>query len=62
MGDYEKYVTEVNNVFAIIEKLKSNWSNTDNSSYIEEINEYKNAVIKAAGFLQQQKKQGNNGV
>ena len=40
MNDYEKYVTEVNNIFSLLEKLKNSWTNNDNLSSIEEINEF----------------------
>ncbi len=56
MSDYEKYVTEVNNIFSILEKLKNSWTNNDSLNSIEEINEYKNPVIQVASFLQNQLK------
>ena len=56
MSDYEKYVTEVNNIFSILEKLKNSWTNNDSLYSIEEINEYKNPVIQVASFLQNQLK------
>ena len=36
MNDYEKYVTEVNNIFSLLEKLKNSWTNNDNLSSIDE--------------------------
>ena len=60
MNDYEKYVTEVNNIFAILEKLKNKCTNNDNLDSIETINEYKNSVIKTATFLQKQVKKVSN--
>lgn len=59
MNDYEKYVTEINSIFSILEKLKASWKNSDSLSAIEEIYEHKNTVINAANYLQQQKKIGN---
>lgn len=56
MNDYERYVTEVNSIFSILEKLKTSWKNNDNLGMIEEIYEHKNTVINAANYLQQQKK------
>ncbi|MCI8346780.1 MAG: hypothetical protein HFJ12_02385 [Bacilli bacterium] len=56
MNDYEKYVTEVNNIFSILEKLKNSWTNNDSLSSIEDISEYKNPVIQIASFLQGQMK------
>lgn len=56
MNDYEKYVTEINNIFSILEKLKNSWTNNDSLSSIEEINEYKKPVIQVASFLQDQLK------
>lgn len=60
MNEYEKYVTEVNSIFAILEKLKNNWNNNDNLAHIEQINEYRKAVIQGANFLE--KKKNNKGV
>lgn len=62
MNDYEKYVTEVNNIFSILEKLKNSWTNNDSLDSIEEINEYKNSVISAATFLQEQSVKKTNNV
>ena len=59
MNDYERYVTEVNSIFSILEKLKTSWKNNDNLGMIEEIYEHKNTVINAANYLQQQKKSDN---
>lgn len=59
MNDYERYVTEVNSIFSILEKLKTSWKNSDNLGMIEEIYEHKNTVIDAANYLQQQKKSEN---
>lgn len=56
MNDYEKYVTEVNNIFSLIEKLKNSWTNNDNLSSIEEINEFKNVVIRGANYLEKKDK------
>lgn len=56
MNDYEKYVTEVNNIFSLLEKLKNTWTNNDNLSYIEEINEFKNVVIRGANYLEKKDK------
>lgn len=54
MNDYEKYVTEVNNIFKVVEKLKNSWTNSDSLNSIEQINEYKRPVIEAASFLKNQ--------
>ncbi|MDO5002905.1 MAG: hypothetical protein Q4E39_01570 [bacterium] len=51
MNEYENYVKEVNNIFSILEKLKNSWSNNDSLTHIEEINQFKKAVIKGADFL-----------
>ena len=51
MNDYEKYVTEVNNIFSLLEKLKNSWTNNDSLNSIEEINEFKDAVIRGANYL-----------
>ena len=56
MNDYEKYVTEVNNIFTLLEKLKNSWTNNDNLSSIEEINEFKNVVIRGANYLEKKDK------
>ena len=56
MNDYEKYVTEVNNIFSLLEKLKNSWTNNDNLSSIEEINEFKHVVIRGANYLEKKDK------
>lgn len=56
MNEYESYVTEVNKIFSLLEKLKNSWTNNDNLNHIEDINEYKKAVIQAANFLEKQQK------
>ena len=56
MNDYEKYVTEVNRIFSILEKLKNSWTNNDSLNTIEEINEFKNPVIQVASFLEKEAK------
>jgi hypothetical protein len=59
MNDYEKYVTEVNKIFSLLEKLKNSWTNNDNLSSIEDINEFKSAVIGGADYLDKiSKKEG----
>ena len=52
MNDYEKYVTEVNNIFSVLDKTKNGWTNNDNLSFIEEINEFKKSVIEGASIIQ----------
>lgn len=56
MSDYEKYVTEINNIYSKLEKLKNSWTNNDSLNFIDEINKYKNSIINAASFLQEQTK------
>jgi len=51
MSDYEKYVTEVNRIFSLLEKLKNNWTNNDSLNFIDDINEFKNVVIGGANYL-----------
>lgn len=34
MNDYEKYVTEINSIFSILEKLKASWKSSDSLSAI----------------------------
>lgn len=59
MNDYEKYVTEVNRIFSLLEKLKNSWTNNDHLSSIEEINEFKSVVIGGANYLEKKtKKEG----
>ncbi len=60
MNDYEQYVKEVNNIFSILEKLKNSWTNNDNLNHIEEINEYRKIVIRAANFLEEKKEMERN--
>lgn len=45
MSDYNQYVSAVNKIFEIIAKMKQSWTNQDNISYIESIEEYKQIVI-----------------
>ena len=59
MNNYEKFVTEINNIFAIIEKTKT-WDNNDNSALIDEINAYKKSVIHAASLIQKLENSGSN--
>lgn len=56
MSDYEKYVTEVNRIFSLLEKLKNGWPNNDHLNYIEEINEFKSVVIGGADYLEKKDK------
>ena len=56
MKDYEKYVTEVNNIFSVLDKTKNNWTNNDNLSFIEEINEFKKSVIEGASIIKKSAK------
>ena len=58
MKDYDTYVKEVNSIFSILEKLKNTWPNNDNLNHIDEINQYKRAVINGANFLGKQKQSG----
>lgn len=52
MNDYQKYVTEVNNIFSILEKLKNSWTNNDNLNNLDELDEFKSPVIEGANFLE----------
>ncbi len=58
MKEYEIYVKEVNNIFSILEKLKNVWPNNDNLNHIDEINQYKRAVIQGANYLNKQSASG----
>lgn len=58
MSEYDMYVKEVNNIFSNLEKLKNSWANNDNLSHIEEINQYKRAVIQGANFIAKQNENG----
>lgn len=48
MSDYNKYVIAVNKIFEIVSKMKANWKDQDNISYLESIEEYKQVVIDNA--------------
>ena len=37
MTDYEKYVTEVNKIFTVLERTKNMWPNNSNLDSIEQI-------------------------
>lgn len=56
MSNYDQYVKEINNIFSYLEKLKKNWNNSDNHSYIEEIDRYRDNIIKCAAIIE--KKEG----
>ena len=45
MEEYNQYVTAINTIFDLIDKMKTGWNNIDNKNYIEKIEEYKNVVI-----------------
>ena len=48
MQDYNKYVTSVNKIFDLINKMKAGWNNIDNINYIESIEEYREQVAASA--------------
>ena len=52
MNNYENYVKEINNIFNIIEKVKSNWNDVDNLKYVEEVNLFKEDIIKYASIIE----------
>ena len=47
MSEYNQYVTAVNKIFDYLAKMKAGWDNSDNFSYIESIEEYKEIVISS---------------
>lgn len=53
MTDYNDYITAVNKIFDYLAKMKAGWNNTDNMSYIESIEEYKDKVISNAEKFKQ---------
>lgn len=48
MTDYNKYVLAVNKIFEVIGKIKANWTDKDNLTYIASLEEYKQAVVNGA--------------
>ncbi|MBQ8132118.1 MAG: hypothetical protein IJ193_06480 [Bacilli bacterium] len=48
MTDYNKYVLAVNKIFEVIGKIKTNWTDKDNLTYIASLEEYKQAVVNGA--------------
>ena len=48
MEEYNQYVTAINTIFDLIDKMKTGWNNIDNKNYIEKIEEYKSVVIDNA--------------
>ena len=52
MNNYENYVKEINNIFSIIEKIKTNWNDVDNLKYVEEVNLFKEDIIKYASIIE----------
>ena len=51
MKDYNQYVTAINKIFENLDKLKAGWNNLDNLNYIENIEEYKQDVIRTAELI-----------
>lgn len=47
MSEYNQYVTAINKIFNYLTKMKAGWDNSDNLSYIESIEEYKEIVINS---------------
>lgn len=52
MSEYNKYVSAINKIFECTNKMKENWKNSDNISYIENIEEYKQVVIESAKLFE----------
>lgn len=48
MNEYNSYVNSINKIFDCLNKMKNNWTDQDNLSYIESIEEYKKVVIDSA--------------
>jgi len=48
MEEYNQYVTAINTIFDLLEKMKTGWNDIDNKNYIETIEEYKSVVIENA--------------
>ena len=55
MTDYNKYVLAVNKIFEVIGKIKANWTDKDNLTYIANLEEYKQTVINGAKEFQAKK-------
>lgn len=55
MSDYNKYVLAVNKIFEVIGKIKANWTDKDNLTYIANLEEYKQTVINGAKDFQAKK-------
>ena len=51
MKEYNQYVTAVNKIFDYLSKMKAGWQSIDNINYIENIEEYKQAIIKNADIF-----------
>lgn len=51
MKEYNQYVTAVNKIFDYLAKMKAGWQSIDNINYIENIEEYKQAIIKNADIF-----------
>ena len=52
MNDYEIYVKEINNIFSIIEKIKKEFNNADNLSYVDDIISYRDDVLSCASLIE----------
>lgn len=57
MSEYEQYVTAVNKIYEHIAKLKSTWSDQDSQNLIENIEQYKQAVVNSANLFPKQQAQ-----
>lgn len=53
MNNYDQYVKEINNIFSCLEKLKKNWNNSDNRSYIADIDRYRDHIVKCATKIEE---------
>lgn len=56
MSDYNQYITAINKIFDYLAKMKAGWNSSDNLSYIENIEEYKQLVINSVDMFKKTEK------
>jgi len=56
MNEYDTYMMTINNIFKDIEELKNGYRTPDNMSYINNIFEYKDALVKGLSNFSKEKK------
>lgn len=48
----DEYIQEVNRIYQAVEDLKNGWQGSDNQSYVNKVNEYKEAITNLGMILE----------